>query len=392
MSELHGGEGTETQPPELEIPDPPDAEAKEAGEPVEPAEDAEAESGLEDPSNGGDAEPDEPGDVENLSGPEKTEQPRDEPEEPIESAAEALDGAEENLPDEPGLTRDSGDEDGAEEAEREENDEAGLAEAVEEPADGDHREPDAPEPDAPGAEAADDDDPAVEDPVEAEPEVAPEPDATLGPPESDGTDDDAVSDSSEDGDTERTTSDETLDPEAVKQRIDELDDRKGGEGHAPGRHLDVTEDQLKDRLGKPILENGSPKLYGPNSQYVGHMKLEQQKDPLTNSTVDGVHGGVHRCGAYATKFENPEDLVTADEYCRKYIEDNGIPPDKVPIEDVLGEDGHERCSGFYLDPSDPGTALKVDFEGGFIKPVYHFQDGAWKLHTMYPNPAYVRHP
>ncbi|MFG2642905.1 hypothetical protein ACGFYP_18305 [Streptomyces sp. NPDC048370] len=208
-------------------------------------------------------------------------------------------------------------------------------------------------------------------------------------PTEDASAESGLEDTSDGGDAEP---EEPEDPESVQQRIDELDDRKGGEGHAPGRHLDVTEGQLKDRLGRPILENGSPKLYGPASQYVGHMKLEEQNDPLTNSTVDGVHGGVHRCGAYATKFENPEDLVTADEYCRKYIEDNGIPPDKVPIEDVLGEDGHERCQGLYLDPSDPDTALEVDFEGGFIKPVYHFRDGAWQLHTMYPNPAYKRHP
>ncbi|MFJ8163421.1 hypothetical protein ACIRBY_21210 [Streptomyces sp. NPDC096136] len=217
-------------------------------------------------------------------------------------------------------------------------------------------------------------------------------DSTAEPSEPDESDDDGVPDGNEDETAEEVESAEGYDPEFVKQRIDELDDRKGGEGHAPGRHLEVSEDQLKDRLGKPIMEDGSPKLYGPASQYAGHMKLEDQKDPLTNSTVDGVHGGVHRCGPYATKFENPEDLVTVDEYCRQYIADNGMPPDRVPIEDVLGKDGHERCNGYYLDPSDPDTALKVDFEGGFIKPVYQPHDGEWRLHTMYPNPAPMRHP
>lgn len=205
--------------------------------------------------------------------------------------------------------------------------------------------------------------------------------------------DEAASESADESD--RADTQEALDPEDVSKRIDGLDDRKGGEGHAPGRHLDVTDKQLTDRLGTPVMKDGSPQFYPSTSpNYPGHLRLEKQKDPLTGDTTDGVHGGDHRCGPYATRFESAEDMVRADSYFRERFNETGVPPaQEVPIKDVLGEDAHERCTGYYLDPSDPSVVKEVDFEGGSIKPVYHMtSDGGIRLHTMYPNPRRGRHP
>lgn len=164
------------------------------------------------------------------------------------------------------------------------------------------------------------------------------------------------------------------------------------EGHAPGRHLDPDDQALQDRLGTTKLNpDGTPKLKtaGENA---GHVSSKDFIDPLTGTTTDGVTGGMHRCGPYATKFNDPADLARADEYFRARIA-AGNGADETPISDVLGPDGHKNLTGFYKDPSDPSKYLPVDFEGGTIRPVYR-PDGAGgvKLHSMYPNPAPGKHP
>ncbi|MFE4855859.1 hypothetical protein [Streptomyces sp. NPDC056670] len=184
-----------------------------------------------------------------------------------------------------------------------------------------------------------------------------------------------------------------LDPKVVDDRIKALDDRQGGEGHAPGRHLYPDDQALQDRLGT-VLHNagGAPVVYGPNSDYAGLLKSENNVDPLTGTTVDGVHGGTHRVGPYATRFDHPEDMVRADQYFRDEIARTGEPPGPTAIDQVLGAEGHERLSGYYRNPADHGEFLPVDFEGGSILPVYRFHDGKWNLHTMFSNPAPGRHP
>ncbi|GGR69493.1 hypothetical protein GCM10010252_04420 [Streptomyces aureoverticillatus] len=183
-----------------------------------------------------------------------------------------------------------------------------------------------------------------------------------------------------------------LDPQAVGDRIKELDDRQGGEGHAPGRHLHPVDQALIDRLGTVKTDaNGVPKVYGPSSNYPGLLKSENNIDPLTGTTVDGVSGRPHRVGPYATRFDDAEDMVIADGYFRSRLA-QGLPPDEVPIEQILGPKGHERFTGFYRNPANPSEFLPVDFTGGTVFAVYHFRGGSWQLTTMYANPAPGRHP
>ncbi|WP_328538103.1 hypothetical protein [Streptomyces sp. NBC_00344] len=185
----------------------------------------------------------------------------------------------------------------------------------------------------------------------------------------------------------------SLDPKFVDERIKELDDRQGGQGHAPGRHLYPDDEALRNRLGTVQTDTGgTPKVYGPNSSNPGLLKSENNIDPLTGTTVDGVHGGSHRVGPYATRFDNAEDMVRADAYFRDELARTGAPPAETSIDDVLGIDGYRRLTGYYRDPINPDNFLPVDFEGGTIQPVYRMHDGKWKLHTMFTNPAPGRHP
>ncbi|MFF3176227.1 hypothetical protein ACFVQ0_26805 [Streptomyces sp. NPDC057900] len=184
-----------------------------------------------------------------------------------------------------------------------------------------------------------------------------------------------------------------LDPQTVTSRIRDLDDRQGGEGHAPGRHLYPDDDALRKRLGTVLTESdGTPKIYGPNSSNPGLLKSENNVDPLTGTTVDGVHGGVHRVGPFATRFDDAQDMVRADMYFRDEIARTGQAPPETPIDQVLGTGAEERLSGYYRDPANPSTFKQVDFTDGTIVPVYKFHDGKYTLHTMFANPAPGRHP
>ncbi|MEU3470807.1 hypothetical protein ABZ716_23180 [Streptomyces sp. NPDC006687] len=186
---------------------------------------------------------------------------------------------------------------------------------------------------------------------------------------------------------------QAVDPKVIEERIKELDDRQGGQGHAPGRHLYPDDKALTDRLGTVLRDsNGNPKMYGPNSSYPGLVKSENNVDPLTGTTTDGVTAGVHRVGAFATRFDDPADMVRADAYFRDEMARTGMEALETPIEDVLGPGAHERFTGYYRDPANLNEFKPVDFEGGTIQPVYRMHDGELRLHTMFANPARGRHP
>ena len=138
--------------------------------------------------------------------------------------------------------------------------------------------------------------------------------------------------------------------------------------------------------------NGTPKVYGPNSSYPGLLKSENNIDPLTGTTVDGVHGRAHRVGPFATRFDDAQDMVRADAYFRDEIARTGELPTETPIDQVLGAGAEKRFSGFYRDPANPSTFKQVDFTGGTINPVYKLHDGNYVLHTMFANPTPGRHP
>ncbi|MEU7168446.1 hypothetical protein AB0A70_28020 [Streptomyces morookaense] len=187
-----------------------------------------------------------------------------------------------------------------------------------------------------------------------------------------------------------TPREEHLDPE-VQEHLTELK----RQGHAPGRHYFPADEALQKRLGEPQTDaNGDVKLYGPNSENPGLVKSQNNIDPLTGTTTDGVHGRSHRVGAFATRFDRAEDMVKADEYFREYMKENGMPPpgNTLPIEEILGPEGYKHFTGYYINPAKTSEFLKADFEGGTIKAIYDVVDGEYHLTTMYSNPAPGRHP
>jgi len=157
------------------------------------------------------------------------------------------------------------------------------------------------------------------------------------------------------------------------------------QGHGPQRHHDPTDEQLAARMGDPILDPRSGK---PLLKDNGHVRARNKIDPMTGTTVDGVHGGVHRCGDYATRIDSPEDYVAADRYMREQIGDTGPASARRPIDEVLGPKAHERMTGYYHDPNAAGQLKPVDFTDGTVFAAYErLPNGDLNLRTMYVDPA-----
>jgi hypothetical protein len=117
-----------------------------------------------------------------------------------------------------------------------------------------------------------------------------------------------------------------------------------GQGHALERHEGYADD---DRLQRRVTALEDPAQLDPIKREAG---------------IDGCKPGErdHRCGAVATAIQDPVAFATA---VARGIEHpdvqnalrtpyaNGVHPDKVriPIEDLLGVDGHKYCSGYVLE-------------------------------------------
>jgi len=165
----------------------------------------------------------------------------------------------------------------------------------------------------------------------------------------------------------------------ISDRIDELK----ADGHGPQRHLEVSDEQLQQRLGTPSVNpDGTPQLR-PD----GFVKATDKIDPMTGTTTD-VTGRPHRCGPMATRFDSPEDYAHAESVLRAQADSTGKGQQSIPIRDLLGEDGHAKMTGYYIDQTNPVDYKPVDFEGGSIKAFYDYDMFRRPyLLTMYPEPA-----
>ncbi|MEU5882815.1 hypothetical protein [Spirillospora sp. NPDC047279] len=173
----------------------------------------------------------------------------------------------------------------------------------------------------------------------------------------------------------------------VTERIDAL--RKAGPGaHGVQRHLDPTDDDLKRRLGTPKYnDDGSPKLKN------GFVVTKDKIDPMTGTTKDGVTGKLHKVGPYATKFNDPKTFQNVEGVLRMRALKSGDYVQKVPIEELLGKNGHKHFTGYFIDPNSPGNYLPINFKGGAIKAIFKKDaNGNLYPYTMYPDPAPGVHP
>lgn len=166
---------------------------------------------------------------------------------------------------------------------------------------------------------------------------------------------------------------------SVSARIEQLK----REGHAPQRHgPQVTDQQLTDRA-----------LYGI--------------DPMTGTTTDGEHGGVHGYGRDATKFVSDEALLRAADVirsshtyntARRVDEDTGLGQIRVevPLSTIFGPDYREQVRGIRRggtrnlptgDPPGDSPPGPVDFTDGTMFAYFRrAPDGEYSLITMYPRP------
>jgi hypothetical protein len=98
-----------------------------------------------------------------------------------------------------------------------------------------------------------------------------------------------------------------------------------------------------------------------NERRVRNLEDPAQLDPeKRESHVDGIKVGdqPHRCGVLATRITDPAVFAAAVARATEHPEvraalDSTGPfsvPVRLPISDVLGEDGHKFCAGWQLEP------------------------------------------
>ncbi len=165
----------------------------------------------------------------------------------------------------------------------------------------------------------------------------------------------------------------------VTKRYDEI----AASGHAVQRHGEgITEVQLDERA-----------MYG--------------KDPITGTTDDAFRKDVngnpapHRSSKDATKFNNKEALVKAEDHVRNTAKfknavgnahlnnTNSFAVDDIKLEDIFGVDYKKEVFGKTRvgSKNNPTGTTETDFTAGTIKAAFKKDaSGKWNLETMYPEP------
>ncbi|MER5639611.1 hypothetical protein ABT095_21965 [Kitasatospora sp. NPDC002227] len=218
----------------------------------------------------------------------------------------------------------------------------------------------------------------------------------------------------------------------VRERVDEL----AKQGHGPGRHLRVTDQQLKDRLGIPYQEHrrmppGEPTIgaYGqrvyPPREHKWVWERNEHDFLRSRNKIDPLHGPggpnrpeavryddyekvdpqgrpmKHTCDHYSTAFKDEEAFMYAEMQARQKIDFSKGPPHPAFLtpEEAWGKGDHrDKFKGYYLDPANPmgptGPNYRdVNFEGAHIEAWYHPDGkGGYRLGTMYPAPDNAHNP
>jgi hypothetical protein len=174
-----------------------------------------------------------------------------------------------------------------------------------------------------------------------------------------------------------------------------------GHGHAHIRHEGWVTEEMNERRVRNLEDPA---------------QLDQAK---REASIDAFKVGdqPHRCGGVATRITDPEAFAMAFARGIEHPDvqaalNSPLPvprPVRLPISDVLGEDGHKFCSGWQLDPVngsmdearanrnawaagdhsglEPRTRPVETFEGGTV--IYVFRPsaaGGHEISTMYVDP------
>ncbi|MEV0371387.1 hypothetical protein AB0I10_16430 [Streptomyces sp. NPDC050636] len=203
-----------------------------------------------------------------------------------------------------------------------------------------------------------------------------------------------------------------------RKRVVERVDGLRRQGHGPQRHLDPTDDMLKDRLGKPIAVRDGSGNHLRDSD--GNLRYNHQDGYIqTNEKIDPAHGPDakerlqggdlymdaenpsrrHKCDVFSTGFNRDQDdaFMHADLHGRSQLDHSNQDRQFIRFqpEGAWGPgEHHERFRGFYIDPNNPvdgatkGINYKpVNFQGAGILAIYDPDGrGGHKLVTMYPEP------
>ncbi|MFF4950922.1 hypothetical protein ACWC2K_25465 [Streptomyces chattanoogensis] len=209
-----------------------------------------------------------------------------------------------------------------------------------------------------------------------------------------------------------------------KQRVGERVDDLRRQGHGPQRHLDPTDDMLKERLGRPV----GPRDQDDNllkdsdgnfrvSRQDGYVQSEKKVDPVhgpnakerlgDDAYMDAENPSKrHKCDSFSTGFKEDqgEAFMYADEHARGRIDGDRtrIPNSNrhevvFSPEDAWGPGDHrDKFRGFYIDPDNPVNGDQsinykpVDFQHAKIKAIYAPDgNGGHKLVTMFPEPVKI---
>ncbi|MYT30817.1 MULTISPECIES: hypothetical protein [unclassified Streptomyces] len=192
----------------------------------------------------------------------------------------------------------------------------------------------------------------------------------------------------------------------VDERVQELD----RQGHGVGRHLNVTDQQLKDRLGTPVMQ-GPAHAQTVGKDRLGYVQGTGKIDPLHGPDArnrlsppdlyyDAEKGppNRHKCDAHATAFSDGESFMYAEQHARSRLDPSN--PGQQVIEfspsEAWGPGSHAgRFRGFYIDPDNPMrhdgaiNYREVNFKDATIKAIYRPDgNGGHRLHTMFPEASY----
>lgn len=196
------------------------------------------------------------------------------------------------------------------------------------------------------------------------------------------------------------------------RRIDARVEELSKQGHGVGRHLNVTDQQLKDRLGTPVLQGPAHNQTVAKHPATGYVQSTNKVDPLHGPAgtpgrptppdlyYDGEKGAPHKhkCDSYSTAFKDNESFVYADQYARTRLDPSRTDRQVVEFSpsDAWGPGGHTgKFRGYYIDPENPlnhdGSInyKDVNFKNATIKAIYEPDgNGGFKLHTMFPEPVF----
>ncbi|ARF56201.1 hypothetical protein [Streptomyces gilvosporeus] len=203
-----------------------------------------------------------------------------------------------------------------------------------------------------------------------------------------------------------------------KQRVGQHVDDLRRQGHGPQRHLDPTDDMLKERLGQPspvrdgngnhLTDNdGNPRYHMQDGYIQTTDKIDPAHGPNAkerlgeNAYMDAEDASKkHKCDSFSTSFGSGqhEAFTYADQHGRSRLDpsEQGRQVVSFSPEEAWGPGSHhERFRGFYIDPSNPMdhktgniNYKPVDFAGAKIKAIYDPDgNGGHRLVTMFPEPV-----